>query len=177
MNDTYKISVVTPLKTSRERGAVLSPCDVGRMLEALSVLPEKQGRSQAAPLAAGVKPGRIRCRARPVPRFLCKMLRASYILEQEQGDKTAPLSRRPQSHKMQQIIRNCYISLIYPVQYSVAELTVTVLHRTAPAWYFSTEVPPKSVAVLQKLQKNNPLKRQRLGCIPLPKGFKIFRSL
>jgi len=26
------------------------------------------------------------------------MLRASYILEQEQGDKTAPLSRRPKSH-------------------------------------------------------------------------------
>jgi len=30
-------------------------------LEALSVLTEKQGRSQAAPLAAGVSPGRIRC--------------------------------------------------------------------------------------------------------------------
>jgi len=42
-NVTYKISVVTPLKISRERGAALSPCDVGRMLEALSVLLKETG--------------------------------------------------------------------------------------------------------------------------------------
>jgi len=35
-------------------GAVRSACDVGRMLEALSILLENQGRSQATPLAAGV---------------------------------------------------------------------------------------------------------------------------
>jgi len=69
------------------------------MLEALSILLEKQGRSQAAPLAAGVKPGRIRCSVRPVPQYLCRMLRASYIPGTgtgRQGSAPYPASGRPQ---------------------------------------------------------------------------------
>jgi len=42
------------------------------------------------------------------------MLRASYILEQEQVDRAAPLIRRPRGRirKMQQIIRNYCISVL-----------------------------------------------------------------
>jgi len=68
------------------------------MLEALSFLLEKQGRSQAAPLAAGVKPGRTRCSVRPVPLHRCRMLRASYIPGTgtgRQGSAPYPASERP----------------------------------------------------------------------------------
>ena len=41
------------------RKAVLSQCDCGRMLEALGILPEKQGRSQAELLASGVSQGEL----------------------------------------------------------------------------------------------------------------------
>ena len=46
-------------RTSGVREPSLSHCDYGRMLEALSILPEKQGRSQAALLAAGVSQGEL----------------------------------------------------------------------------------------------------------------------
>ena len=45
--------VIFPIN-SWEMGVARSSCGFGKMLEALSILHENQGQSQAAPLAAGV---------------------------------------------------------------------------------------------------------------------------
>ncbi len=70
-------------------------------LEALSILQNNQGRSQAAPLAASGQ--RTRCRDRTQPQRTSRMLRAPYILEKEQQASPMPLPLAslliPPSHK------------------------------------------------------------------------------
>ena len=61
-------------KTAGARGAGLAFCAVGKMLGALRILQKRQGRSQAAPLAASRQ--RTRCRDRPQPQRNSRMLRA-----------------------------------------------------------------------------------------------------
>jgi len=80
-------------ETAGGRDAGLAFCDVGKMLGALSILQNNQGRSQAAPLAASRQ--RTRCRDRPQPQLGSRMLRAPYILEKEQ--KASPASLPPAS--------------------------------------------------------------------------------
>jgi len=69
------------------------------MLEALSILPEKQGRSQAAPLAAGVSQGELGAASVRYHSFHAECLGLLTSLEQEQEDRTAPLIRRPRGKK------------------------------------------------------------------------------
>jgi len=86
------------------------------MLETLSILFEKQGRSQAAPLAAGVSPGRIRCRVRPVPLHRCRMLRVSYIPGTgtgRQGSAPYPASERPHPQNATNYPNHCYFTRFY----------------------------------------------------------------
>ncbi len=83
-------------KTAGARGAGLAFCAVGKMLGALRILQKRQGRSQAAPLAASRQ--RTRCRDRPQPQRNSRMLRAPYILEKKQKASPAPLALASHFH-------------------------------------------------------------------------------
>ncbi len=103
------VILVTFTKNSRERGLAYLAASLEEWLEALSILQDNQGRSQAAPLAASRQ--RTRCRDRTQPQRTSRILRASYHSGTDAARYANPFSRRPFLQKFTKAIQIKYVDV------------------------------------------------------------------
>ena len=101
------------------------------MLETLSILPEKQGRSQAALLAAGVSQGELGAASVRYHSFPAECLGILAFWNWNSETGKAPLAqgddvRRPNSHKCS-IYLNCYVTFVASWTLGKLYMDMTVL--------------------------------------------------